>query len=77
MSENDNEEGAPRSRLVIEFRAPGAVEFQMGAEGVSPGQVLAVAAWLDWYARRLFDQNAAAQAANRIVVPKLDLQKLQ
>ena len=72
MSNNGDPNAVPVSRLVIEFAAPGSAEMSMHSENVSPAQMLAAAAWLDWWARRAFDQ--AAQKAPRppgLIVPQI------
>lgn len=68
MSDNGNEQ--PKSYLRLDFQAPGSAEFAMNMENVTPAQMLAAAAWLDWYARKAFDASAARQAQQGIVVPK-------
>lgn len=70
MSDNGQQQPqSPRSVLVIEFIAPGSAEFSLKLDSVSPAQIIAAAAWLDWFARRSFDRNADKAEANRIQVP--------
>ena len=62
------------SVMVVQFVTPGSAEFKIHFEGVvTPAQLFAVAGWLDWNARRIFDATLVQQAANRIAVPGMRL----
>ena len=67
---NGNGQEVPRSLLIIQFAAFGSAEFQIKTENVSPAQLIAAAAWLDWYARRQFD---VALSQRSIAVPQVVL----
>ena len=69
MSDN-GDTPQPKSFLRLDFQAPGSAEFAMTMENISPAQMLAAAAWLDWFARRAFDASAAQRAQQGIIVPK-------
>lgn len=82
MNGNGNPNGAgngetPESMVVIRFAAPGAAEFGIKTQNVTPAQLLGAAAWLDWYARRIFEAQAArAEEAQRIAVPGVSIPSL-
>lgn len=62
------------STLVFEFLAPGMAEFNLRTLGkVTPAQMLAVSAWLTWFAERQFDLAARrveeAVARPGLIVP--------
>lgn len=60
------------SQLILTFQAVGSAEFAMQMANVTPAQILAAAAWLDWYARSQMDQMKAQLQAKgpRLVVPQ-------
>jgi len=71
MTDNDKSApDTPLSVLIIQFAAPGAAEFQIKSENVTPAQLLAAATWLDWYARRMFD---AVVEQRNVAVPQVVL----
>jgi hypothetical protein len=78
-SADDDLSRAPgASVLVIQFSAPGSAEFAFQANGVSPTQMLAAAAYLDEFARHSLRQMYAAQAAKQVAVPvNFDPRKLR
>lgn len=69
MSNNGNSEkqehsGKPLvSILTVQFIQPGSSEFEVHHENVTPAQMLALASWLDWYAKKLFDKATQHQIA--------------
>jgi len=70
MKNNNGDQGDVKSsQIILTFAGPGSSEFQFNSEGITPAQVLGAAAWLDWYARRLFDSQSEQIARNKIVVP--------
>jgi hypothetical protein len=86
MSEQDNgnhshidNDEAPASVLVIQFAAPGSAEFAFQANGVSPMQMLAAAAYLEEYARNVLRQQMLAKQVNKsIAIPTgFDARKLR
>ena len=73
----ETQQTAP-SVLTFTYHATGSAEFSIKPENVSPAQMLATAAWLDWYARLQFDLQLQARMAQseaqqrsqgKIVVP--------
>jgi len=58
----------PPSRFVIVFHAPGSAHFNFSPDNVTPAQISAAVAWLDWYVKHHFEMEAQAQA---MVAPKL------
>jgi hypothetical protein len=64
---NSVQEEKPKSILIIEFAEPGSAQFGIRTENATPAQILAAAAWLDWFARKQFDQMA--QKGPQLVVP--------
>lgn len=70
MSDNGEESKGPASRIVIEFVAPGAAGFNSHLENINPAQILAAAAYLDWYGRKMLDAATQKQAAQGIIVPQ-------
>ena len=67
MSEEQQE--APPSQILVSFLAPGASEFNIQMQGVSPNQLLCLSAWLEWKARNLLDTLEERRAMNQIAVP--------
>lgn len=74
----ETQQPAP-SILTFTYHAPGSAEFAIKVENVSPVQMLATAAWLDWYARLQFDMQLQARMAQseaqqrsqgKIIVPQ-------
>lgn len=76
MNQQDNgghNEAKPISKLVITFEAPGSSEMAVTSENVTPAQILGVAAWLDWWARQMFDEIQSQKSANRIIIPGMNI----
>ena len=63
---------AAASVLVFDFAGPGSSEFQMRQQHVTPAQMLAAASWLEWYAKRLFEQATARieRRQPQLIVPQ-------
>ena len=66
------EQLAAASVLVFDFAGPGSSEFQMRQQHVTPAQMLVAASWLDWYAKRLFEQATARieRRQPQLIVPQ-------
>ncbi len=69
----------PPSVLAVEFTFPGSAEFAFHMQNVSPTQMMAAAAYLEWQAERMLEQAAqreeAARANGKLIVPELVLGK--
>jgi|GEM_PF-4061514 len=72
--DDSSDTGHPHTGLLmIEFRAPGASEFTLRTENVTPMQMLGVAAWLDWFAKQHLQsmtRSGPQIAVPHVVVPR-------
>lgn len=69
VTEKQEEQEAQASQILITFIAPGASEFSIQMQGVSPNQILTLSSWLQWKAHSLLDKIEAQRAASQIAVP--------
>lgn len=80
MSDNENGSDEQQSQLIATFSSIGSADFSSQMQNVRPAQMLALASWLEWYAKKMFDaeleNKMQQQAARQIQMPPgIDLKK--
>ena len=54
------------SILTFHFKEPGSAEFQIEMKGITPGQLFAAAAYMQWLAQ----QEATRVSQSKIAIPR-------